>query len=126
MDECPYYLEALGAFAARHIVSPLTEKSKSQNPAGLPHPQLRRILEHMDRNLRKEIKTGDLARIAGFGQHHFTRLFKVSTGMTPRRFIIMRKFECARELHLKGGMGAAEVADASGASSLNAPTMKPP
>jgi AraC family transcriptional regulator len=109
---CPRYLEALGAFAARHIVSHLDEKSPGST--GLPLPQLGRVLGHIDGHFREKILTGTLARIAGLGQHHFTRLFKASTGMTSRRYIIMRRVECARRLLAEGGMGVAEIAEESG------------
>jgi len=94
----PRYMNALGALVARHFLPLLDRKPGSQKPPGLPLARLKRVQEHIDKNLQNKIKTGELAGIAGFGEHHFTRLFKASTGMAPCRYIIMKRLELARQL----------------------------
>jgi AraC-like DNA-binding protein len=104
------YLEGLGAFAACCIVSQIGRKPIN---GMLPLPKFRLVLEHIELHPRGRILTGTLARIAGFGEHHFTRLFKARTGMTTSPFITMKRLERVRQL-LSGGMGIAEAAMEAG------------
>nr|WP_058998923.1 helix-turn-helix transcriptional regulator [Leptolyngbya sp. NIES-2104] len=42
--------------------------------------------------------------------HHFSRLFKQSTGLSPHQYVIRCRVERAKQLLLKGEMTIAEVA----------------
>lgn len=113
-SECARYLEALGVFAARHIVAQLTKKPKEEVANGLSLTRLRNVQEYIEKNLSEQISSEELARIAGFGQHHFTRLFKASTGMPPRRYILMKRLEYAQRLLAEGNLRIAEIAAEAG------------
>jgi AraC family transcriptional regulator len=63
------------------------------SPAALRNVQLL-IEAHLDRPLR----AADLAARAGLSVYHFTRAFRVSTGVTPRACIDQRRIARARTL----------------------------
>lgn len=56
-------------------------------------------LEHIDENLKDELNLSDLARVSGYSEYHFIRIFKEVTGMTPVEYIRKRRLsEIAREM----------------------------
>jgi AraC family transcriptional regulator len=57
----------------------------------------------------------DLAAVAHLSPYHFARLFKISTGLPPRRYVIARRVDRAQQL-LRGGddLTLAQVAARAG------------
>jgi transcriptional regulator GlxA family with amidase domain len=56
----------------------------------------------------------DLADISGLSQAYFSRAFKASTGMAPRRWHLTERVRRAQQIMLETGDSLAEVALASG------------
>ena len=75
--------------------------------SGLPVPSLKRVEAYVDKNIGERIRLEDLAREADFGARHFPKLFKISTGMPPRRYVLLRRLEYARQLRVSGESKAA-------------------
>jgi len=73
-------------------------------------PRIRRALELMDKNPAAAPKNSELCRRAGMGINLFHRLFKSETGMTPKRYLMTRRLETARELLLHSGHSIDEIA----------------
>lgn len=93
-----------------HLSREYADGSESyRTVARLSDEELARLDRHIARNLDTPLTLEDLASLVGRSRFHFSRLFKVSTGMTPRQFVIRRRVERAREL-LRAGHGIAEVA----------------
>lgn len=56
-------------------------------------------LEHIETNLKDELNLSDLARVSGYSEYHFIRIFKQATGLTPVDYIRKRRLsEIAREM----------------------------
>ena len=55
-----------------------------------------------------------LAGAAGLSVNHFIRAFRQQTGVTPHRFVVLRRLERGIALLKKPGMSVAEVADGMG------------
>lgn len=68
------------------------------DPGGLPGAALRRVLEHIEANVHGDTRLGELARLAHISPFHFARLFKISTGLPPHRFVLARRMEQAKRL----------------------------
>lgn len=68
------------------------------DPIGLPGAVLRRVLEHIDANVHRGTHLGELARLVHISPFHFARLFKISTGLPPHRFVVARRMEQAKRL----------------------------
>jgi len=99
-----YAVDALKILAANEIVS----------SSGLTFPRLKKVLAYVDQNLSERIYVADLAREAGMCAQYFTKLFKVSTGLTPHRYIYTKRVERAQELLDEKKMRVADVAAAVG------------
>jgi AraC-like DNA-binding protein len=63
----------------------------------LPARRLKRVLDHIDRNIDGEISIDELAALAEQGSFHFQRCFKQSTAMPLHRYVIERRVERACE-----------------------------
>jgi len=72
--------------------------SMNSSRGGLAAGVLRRIREHIDRELAGSIQLHDLAALAGLSDCHFARAFKQSVGVPPHRYVINRRVEKAIEL----------------------------
>jgi AraC family transcriptional regulator len=81
---------------------------------GLPPHLLRRVMDYIEQNWDQPIELRNLAAITGLSQSQFGRMFKISTGMPPHRWHLDVRIRRARELLLKDGSCATDVAIATG------------
>jgi AraC family transcriptional regulator len=72
----------------------------------IPWGRLRRVIEHIQQNLDKDLTLAELAAVVYMSPYHFARLFKCSTGLPPHRFVIRQRiarasaFLATRELSI--------------------------
>jgi AraC-like DNA-binding protein len=72
----------------------------------LPWGRLRRVIEHIQQNLDKDLTLAELAAVVHVSPYHFARLFKCSTGLPPHRFVVRQRiarasaFLATRELSI--------------------------
>ena len=64
---------------------------------GLPGNRLKRVLDYIAAKLDENISLGQLATIAGMSPHYFSELFKLSTGRTPHKYVLMQRIERAKQ-----------------------------
>src|SRR5215469_8219861 len=81
----PLYGEMLAATLAAYLVKRFSLRPVAGKHAarGLPKARLKRVLEFISAHLSDEIPLETLASIAGMSQHHFSELFRYSTGVSP-------------------------------------------
>jgi malate dehydrogenase (oxaloacetate-decarboxylating) len=77
---------------------------------GLAPWQLRRIFDHFDQNLADDVGSSELAALVGLSQAHFSRQFKISTGLSPHRYKLAIRIERAKQLLLRGELRLKEIA----------------
>jgi len=65
---------------------------------GFPPRRLARVVEHIRNNLDKPLAVGALSRIAEMSQSHFSKLFKLSTGLAPHQFVMQERINRSKEL----------------------------
>ncbi len=83
---------------------------------GLPHWRLKRVLAYIDDNIGGDITLKHLAEVACLSPHHFSELFRRSTGVSPYRFVMDRRIACAKVLLRDSMLGVLDVALAVGFS----------
>ena len=59
---------------------------------------VRRVVEHVQTNLDKELDVPQLAEIAGFSRAHFSRMFAASEGLPPAAFVLQERMRRAARL----------------------------
>ena len=64
---------------------------------GMPGIRLNRVLEYIRANTGEDLKLSALAELANMSPHYFCELFKQSTGLSPHRYVLRAKIECAKE-----------------------------
>jgi AraC family transcriptional regulator of arabinose operon len=74
-----------------------------------PEP-VRAAIEHIDRNLNRDLSSGDLSGAAGLSLTHFNRLFRRNVGLSPKQFFIRHKMAWAEHLLRDTHLSVKEVA----------------
>ncbi len=84
--------------------------------AGLTPLQIKRVTDYVRGNICAKIHLSDLARVVGVSQSHFSRAFKISTGVPPHRWLLNFRVAESKQLLLDTSMSLAEIAIAMGFS----------
>ena len=82
--------------------------------SGLPAPRLSHVTEFIDDNLARALPLSELSAEAHMSPYHFSRLFKVSTGVPPHRFVVQRRIDRACALLVEGHLSIDAIARAVG------------
>lgn len=78
--------------------------------SGLCDWQLKRVRHHIDQNIGSSISVEKLAAVAKLSPSHFSRAFRISTGLSPHAFVIQARIEHARTLMQDSSASLAEIA----------------
>lgn len=70
----------------------------SASPATLGRRTLERTREYVETHLHEDIRLNDLAAVACLSPHHFSRVFKTTTGRPPTVYLLERRIERAKQL----------------------------
>lgn len=89
-------------------LSPRASDRMGRKKNGLTKARKQRVIDFADANIDRLITLSDLANVANLSKYHFCRSFKLSTGMTPARFMLTKRIDRAKRL-LKDGVSIAEV-----------------
>ena len=83
----------------------------------LPERKLRAVAEYIEEHLDAGLTVEHMAAVAHLSVYHFARQFKVTTGLPPHQYVILRRVERAKLLLQAGtGLSLAEVAARAGFS----------
>ena len=111
------HLETVGIL--KQLFSRFLEPGQSQPMTSLLKYNIQPILIHIQNNLQRNIPVDELAGIACFSKDHFSRVFKLITGMSPGDFIIRKRIERAQFLLLTTDLGHKEIIDQVGFKSTS-------
>ena len=77
---------------------------------GLAPWQIRKVTGHVEANLDRPIRNGELATIVRLNPSHFCRAFRNSLGEPPHEYVIRRRVERAQGLMLSTGASLSDIA----------------
>lgn len=77
---------------------------------GIPPRRLARVVEYVRRNLDKPLTVSALSRMAEMSQSHFSKLFKLSTGLAPHQFVLQERINRSKELLRQGNAKIVDIA----------------
>lgn len=81
---------------------------------GLAPWALNRVFAHLEASLAETVSLAELAALARLSPYHFSRAFKVSTGLPPHRWVQVRRVERAKALLAERDVSVLVVAAAVG------------
>lgn len=76
---------------------------------GLSGYKLKLVTEYINDNLDKELSLAELSQIADLSQFHFSRSFRETTGLPPRKFLMKRRVEKAKRLLAESDLPIVEI-----------------
>jgi len=82
----------------------------SEREFGMPPRRLARVVEYIRNHLDQPLAVSALSRLADMSQSHFSKLFKLSTGLAPHQFILQERINRSKELLRQGKAKIVEVA----------------
>ena len=77
-------------------------------------PRIRLAAELMNANLKKPLSNRELCRKSGLNLNDFYRRFRQELGITPKKYLLSLRMECAREKLLHSDDTLEEIAEAAG------------
>ncbi len=92
--------EEIITFISEKVVS-LTKAVGESRGKNCPK-SIRIALDHIEKHLHENIPVKDLAKLSGYSENHFTRLFSKYLGKTPKQYILGRKLEESKILLTAG------------------------
>jgi len=98
------------AMQALAYVARATRRHQRRRSCGLAPWQLHRAKETMRSDPSEHLPIPAIAKACKLSSSHFTRAFKVSTGVPPHRWLVEMRVESARELLAKSRVPLAEIA----------------
>ena len=106
------YGEALSTALAVHLLREYSAAvlGPKKRDGGLPREKLVRAIEYIQDQLSADLTVSGIAQTVGMSPHHFTRLFKKSTGQTPYEYVVETRVRKAKELLTTGKLTISEVA----------------
>ncbi len=87
---------------------------RPRRTGGLAPWQQRRATELLSAKLVKEASLSELAQECRLSASHFSRAFKISTGLSPQAWLQQRRVERAREMLRDGDVSLGAIAQACG------------
>lgn len=106
------YVEALMDTLLIHLVRNYAsfEISPRVLPHGLSPAYLQQIKHYLQEHLHQDVTLNKLAAIVGLSVSHFSRQFKVTTGLSPHQYLIRMRVLQAERLLKEGKLTIAEIA----------------
>jgi len=109
---CRYYAEALCVVLAHELLQLDSGRTAvgSAVQGGLANWQQRVVAEFIEDNLAREVSLAELAEMARLSPYHFSRAFKKSFGMPPRRYHMNRRIDWAKRLLAEPSLSITDIA----------------
>lgn len=106
------YGETLANSLAMHLVRNCNQMNGQLGSInrGLSRAQLGRVLDFIHGTPYADISLSSMATAAGLSPFHFSRMFKVATGVSPHQYVLRRRIEIGAEMLLSRDESIASIA----------------
>jgi AraC family transcriptional regulator len=113
------YPESSAAFLLAHVLSHYGTGPPGPVGGGREDARVGTAIEFMRDNLHLPVSLADMAGSTGLSMYHFLRVFRASTGVTPRRFLTRMRIDVARRHLEDSDLSVTDIARLSGFSSAS-------
>jgi AraC family transcriptional regulator len=111
----PIEVEALTRRAyGRVFEAAFRGRSRERGTGRLDERRLQRVIAYVEEHLAERFGLAELAREAALSPFHFVRSFRRTVGVTPHRYVVMRRVERAHQLLAQAGASIPAVSEAVG------------
>jgi AraC family transcriptional regulator len=93
---------SLGRSSARRL--------EHERAGGLPEASLRTARDYVGDNLAEDLTLAEIAREVHMSPYHFSRMFKLSTGLSPHQYVMRQRIERAKTLLMNTDLPVSVVA----------------
>ncbi len=110
------YVTTVARALTMHLLNNARDEQTAADATADPGPAkssgipLNPIMAFIDSNLASPLTLNDLADQAGVSRAHFARYFRSITGVSPHRFVTLRRIEKAKQLLRDGRPGMVRIA----------------
>jgi len=106
------YVDLLAAQLAMHLLRRHSANNGSARSytGGIPRYKLRRVIDYIRDNLGVDLKIAEIAQQVNMSPSHFTRQFKLATGLAPHQYIMQTRIEAAKKLLSETEIPIAQIA----------------
>lgn len=106
------FLDGVQAAIAGHLLGHYTIDRWRPKPSNsvLGFKRLNRVLDLIEERLAEPIALRDLAAEAHLSEFHFSRLFRLTTGLSPYRYVTSRRVQEAQRLLIKTQTSLLDIA----------------
>lgn len=105
------YVESLTTALSAHILQYYSLKPTNidRRSGRLSSSQLCQVRDYINEYLDRDLSLAELAELTQMSLHHFARLFKESTGISPHQYVIQKRIEKAKQLLKKRDLAIADI-----------------
>ena len=75
----------------------------------IPRPRLKQVLDYVEAHLHQQTHLSELAQAASMSPFYFARLFKNSMGVSPHKYVTMRRIERSKEMLRRSDISIFEI-----------------
>lgn len=113
------YLDSLITLLGIHVLRKYSNIAKlpAAVKAGLSVAAAKRVRDYLHEHFRRKLTIAELAGICGLSPGHFAHAFTRTFGVSPHRYLLERRLDCAEQLLRETAIAIPEVAFLSGFSS---------
>lgn len=110
------FMDTIGLALSIHVATTYggAPASPGIHPGGLAPWQARRAMEMIDANLDGSLSIFDIASACRLSAGYFARAFKITVGMPPHRWMLVRRNDRAMDLVRNSNLSLGEIAVACG------------
>ncbi|MEG4344672.1 AraC family transcriptional regulator [Microcoleus sp. A003_D6] len=110
------YLESVQTLLALHLLRHhCTVKITNSPKLGKLSPsKLQQIIDCIQDNLDRDIGLAELAEVVQMSSHHFGKIFKQSTGVSPHQYVLQCRIERAKKLLSNPQLTLADISQSVG------------
>jgi AraC family transcriptional regulator len=116
------YGETLGTALVVHLLRDYAQlDSLGRAPKGwLPPNRLRRVVDYINDRLEADLSLAELSALVGLNPDYFARAFRQTTGLSPYRYVLLKRIDRACGLLSDPRIPIGEIAERSGFGSNGA------
>jgi AraC family transcriptional regulator len=106
------YVDLLAAQLAMHLLRrhSVNDGFARSYKGGIPRYKLRRVIDYIRDDLSADLKIAEIAQQVNMSPSHFTRQFKLATGLAPHQYIMQKRIEAAKKLLSETEIPIAQIA----------------